>query len=95
MTETAQGLARARTMLDLKRHGEAASLLASIVATDPGNGAAWCLLTLAHLGAGRNTDAAATAERVPSVCRPGHAGDEGELRPRRGGGGQGTRACAQ
>jgi len=64
MTETGQGLARARTMLDLKRHAEAASLLAGIVATDPGNGTAWCLLTLAHLGAGRNTDAAAAAERA-------------------------------
>jgi tetratricopeptide (TPR) repeat protein len=64
MTETAQGLARARTMLDLKRHDEAASLLAAILATDPGNGTAWCLLTLAHLGAGRNADAAAAAERA-------------------------------
>lgn len=64
MTDTAQGLARARTLLDLKRHDEAASLLAGVVASDPGNSTAWCLLTLAHLGAGRNTDAAAAAERA-------------------------------
>ena len=64
MTDTGQGLARARTMLDLKRHGEAANLLAAIVATDPGNPTAWCLLTLAHLGVGRNSDAAAAAGRA-------------------------------
>jgi hypothetical protein len=53
MTETAQGLARAQRMLDLKRYGEAASLLAAILAEEPGNGTALCLLTQAHLGAGR------------------------------------------
>jgi tetratricopeptide (TPR) repeat protein len=71
MTETAQGLARARTMLDLKRHDEAAALLAGIVAADPGNGTAWCLLTLAHLGTGRNADAAAAAERAAAAA-PAH-----------------------
>jgi tetratricopeptide (TPR) repeat protein len=64
VTEIAQGLARARVMLDLKRHDEAAGVLGPVLAADPGNSAAWCLLTLAHIGAGRYEDAAASAAQA-------------------------------
>jgi tetratricopeptide (TPR) repeat protein len=71
MTETAQGLARAQRMLDLKRYDEAASLLAALLAEEPGNGPALCLLTQAHLGAGRYQDAAETAGRAVAAA-PGN-----------------------
>lgn len=64
MTEIANDLARAQAMLEIKRHDEAASLLARIAAAQPGNGRAWCLLAAAHLGAGRYHDAADAAARA-------------------------------
>lgn len=64
MTEIAQGLARARVMLDLRRHDEAAGLLGPILAADPGNSTGWCLLALAHIGAGRFKDAIVSAGRA-------------------------------
>ena len=74
MTEAARDLARARVLLDIKRHDEAASLLAHIVAAEPQDSRAWCLLAATHLGAGRYKEAAAAASRAitlaPSDERP-------------------------
>ena len=64
MTEIANDLARAQAMLQIKRHDDAASLLARVVAAQPGDGRAWCLLAAAHLGAGRYQDAADAASRA-------------------------------
>jgi predicted Zn-dependent protease len=50
MTQTAQELARAQAMLAVKRHDEAAALLARVVASQPEHCRAWCLLAAAHLG---------------------------------------------
>jgi hypothetical protein len=47
MTTVAQDLARATVMLGLKRYGEAASLLAHVVAGEPADSRAWCLLATA------------------------------------------------
>ena len=44
MTGVAPDLARASAMLDVKRYSQAARLLAVVVAADPENGRAWCLL---------------------------------------------------
>jgi tetratricopeptide (TPR) repeat protein len=62
-----QELARAATMLDLGRYDEAGSLLAQVVADEPGNGRAWCLFARAHLGAGRHTDAVSAAGRAAAL----------------------------
>ena len=64
MTALAEGLRRAQVMLELNRHDEAASVLGPLLAEDPGNSTGWCLLTLAHLGAGRHQDAVASAARA-------------------------------
>jgi tetratricopeptide (TPR) repeat protein len=64
MTEVANDLARAQAMLQIKRHDEAASLLARVIASQPGDGRAWCLLAAAHLGAGRYQEAADAASRA-------------------------------
>jgi tetratricopeptide (TPR) repeat protein len=64
MTEIARGLARAKVMLDLRRHDEAAGVLGPILAADPGNSTGWCLLALAHIGAGRFEDAIVSAGRA-------------------------------
>lgn len=71
MTEIAQGLARAKVMLDLKRHDEAAGVLGPILAADPGNSTGWCLLALAHIGAGRFEDAIVSAGRAIAAA-PDH-----------------------
>jgi tetratricopeptide (TPR) repeat protein len=71
MTEIAQGLARAEVMLDLKRHNEAAGVLGPILAADPGNSTGWCLLALAHIGAGRFEDAIVSAGRAIAAA-PDH-----------------------
>jgi tetratricopeptide (TPR) repeat protein len=68
MTEIANDLARAQAMLQVKRHDEAASLLAWVVAAQPGDGRAWCLLAAAHLGAGRYQDAADAAGRAVAAA---------------------------
>lgn len=68
MTEAAARLARASAMLDLNRYDQAASLLAQMVAADPGDSRAWCLLGVAQLRAGRNEEAAAAAERAISAA---------------------------
>lgn len=56
-------LARAKAMLDIKRYNEAAGLLTALVAAEPDDSQAWCLLARAQLGADRNTEAAAAANR--------------------------------
>jgi tetratricopeptide (TPR) repeat protein len=74
VTGVAWDLAQASVLLDLKRYDEAASLLARIVAAEPQDSRAWCLLAATHLGAGRYEEAAAAASRAitiaPSDDRP-------------------------
>lgn len=64
MTETIPELSRATTMLDLGKYEEASSLLARVVAADPGSSRAWCLFARAHLGAGRYQPAVDAANRA-------------------------------
>ena len=68
MTEAARDLAQAKVLLDLKRYDEAASLLARVVAAEPQDSRAWCLLAAAHLGAGRYEQATATASRAITLA---------------------------
>jgi tetratricopeptide (TPR) repeat protein len=68
VTEAARGLARARVLVDLKRYDEAASLLARIVAAEPQDSRAWCLLAAAHLGTGRHKEAAAAASSAITLA---------------------------
>jgi tetratricopeptide (TPR) repeat protein len=63
-------LIRATTMLDLGRYDEAASMLARLVAADPGSSRAWCLFARAHLGAGRY-QAAVDAANQAVMIEPG------------------------
>ena len=64
MIEVQQELARASAMLDVKRFDEAAVLLAQIVAGEPENSRAWCLMARAHLGADRYHEAIEAANRA-------------------------------
>jgi tetratricopeptide (TPR) repeat protein len=64
MTEVRQDLARASTMLDLGRYDEATSLLGRIVAAEPADTVAWCLLAAAHLGNGLSREAASAARHA-------------------------------
>lgn len=68
MTEVARDLAQASVLLDLKRYDEAASLLARIVAAEPQDSQAWCLLAGTHLGAGRYEEATAAASRAITLA---------------------------
>lgn len=68
MTEVARDAAHASVLLDLKRYGEAVSLLVRIVAAEPADSRAWCLLAAAHLGAGRYEEAAAAASRAITLA---------------------------
>jgi tetratricopeptide (TPR) repeat protein len=63
----ANDLARAKTMLDLRRYDEATGLLARIVAAEPADSRALCLLAVAHLGGGRWQDAATAARRAMAL----------------------------
>jgi tetratricopeptide (TPR) repeat protein len=67
VTDLAAERARAQVMLDLKRHDEAAALLRGIVAADPDDGRAWCLLAGALLGARQLPDAAEAAGRAAEL----------------------------
>lgn len=67
MNEIRQELTRATTMLDLGRYTEAGRLLAAVVASEPENARAWCLLARAHLGAGHYADAVTAAGRAVSL----------------------------
>ena len=68
MTEVVRDVAHARVLLDLKRYDEAASLLVLIVAAEPSDGEAWCLLATAHLGAGQYRGALAAASRALTLA---------------------------
>jgi tetratricopeptide (TPR) repeat protein len=68
LIEARQELARAATMLDLGRYDEAGRLLAQVVADEPENGRAWCLMARAHLGAGRYPDAVSAAGRAAALA---------------------------
>ncbi|HEX8008687.1 MAG TPA: tetratricopeptide repeat protein [Trebonia sp.] len=76
MTELSQELARAATMLDLGRYDEASTLLARVVAAEPGSSRAWCLFARAHLGADRYQAAVDAANRAAAI-------DPGEEWPHR------------
>ena len=65
---TGTELARAKTMLDLRRYDEAARLLAIAVAADPDNSHAWCLLAAAQLGQGENRAAAQAADHAVALA---------------------------
>ena len=65
--ELRQELARASAMLDVKRYDEAARLLARIVAAEPDNARAWCLMARAHLGADRHAQAVEVANRAVAL----------------------------
>jgi tetratricopeptide (TPR) repeat protein len=68
MNHNANDLARAQAMLTVKRHDEAAGLLSQLVAAQPDDSRAWCLLAAAHLGAGRYQDAAEAAGRAVAAA---------------------------
>jgi tetratricopeptide (TPR) repeat protein len=67
MIEARQELARADAMLDMKRYDQACGLLARLVAAEPENSRAWCLLARAHLGAGRHQQAVDAANRAVTL----------------------------
>jgi tetratricopeptide (TPR) repeat protein len=68
VTGVAVDLDRVGVLVDLKRHEEAAGLLARIVAAEPANSQAWCLFAVVHLGAGRHEEAAAAASRAMALA---------------------------
>ncbi len=68
MKQTPNDLARAQAMLQVKRHDEAAGLLAQVVAAQPDDSRAWSLFAAAHLGAGRYQDAADAAGRAVAAA---------------------------
>ncbi len=68
MTGVAPDLARALALLDVKRYDEAASLLALVVAVEPTDSRAWCLLAAAHQGTARYQEAAAAASRAITLA---------------------------
>ncbi len=60
--EPSSGLERASALCDLRRYGEAEALLSRVVATDPDNPYAWCLIAQARLGLDRHREALRAAE---------------------------------
>lgn len=60
-------LTRAAVMIDLGRYGDAASLLASVLATSPDSSRGWCLLSRAHLGSGNAAEAVVAAARASAL----------------------------
>jgi tetratricopeptide (TPR) repeat protein len=54
-------------MLDLGRYEEASTLLARVVAAEPGSSRAWCLFARAHLGADRYQEAVEAANRAAAI----------------------------
>ena len=62
--DTAIELGRAATMIELGRHDEATRLLAGVVAASPDSARGWCLMSRAHLGAGRGAEAVTAARRA-------------------------------
>jgi tetratricopeptide (TPR) repeat protein len=68
MTDIRGDLAHARVLLDLKRYDKAASLLALVVAVEPADSRAWCLLAHAHLGNAQYQEAAAAAKQAITLA---------------------------
>jgi tetratricopeptide (TPR) repeat protein len=68
MSGARDDLARASMLLDLRRYGEAAGLLASIIAAEPADSRAWCLLAAAQLGNSQYQEAAAAASRAITLA---------------------------
>ncbi len=65
--QQAADLSRASAMIDLGRYGDAASLLATVLASAPGTSRGWCLLSRAHLGGGNSAEAVAAAARASAL----------------------------
>src|SRR5581483_9710903 len=65
VVELRHELARASTMLDVRRFDEATELLARLVAAEPESGRAWCLMARAHLGSERYAHAIDAADEWP------------------------------
>jgi tetratricopeptide (TPR) repeat protein len=61
-------LARAKTMLDLKRYDEAARLLVHIVAAEPADSRAWGMLAAAQLGNSQYREAATAASQAVTLA---------------------------
>jgi tetratricopeptide (TPR) repeat protein len=68
VTGVARDLARASALVDVRRYEQAVSLLARIVAAEPDDSRAWCLLATAHLGTGQYQEAAAAASRAVTLA---------------------------
>lgn len=66
-TGTGAEVTRATTMIDLGRYDEAIRLLARLVATEPENGRAWCLLARAQIGSGSQAGAVTAARRAGAL----------------------------
>ncbi len=64
---TSQELGRASVMIDLHRYDDAARLLSAVLASQPENGRAWCLLARAHLGGGNCAGAVQAAARASAL----------------------------
>jgi len=65
--QQAAELSRASAMIDLGRYGDAASLLATVLASAPASSRGWCLLSRAHLGGGNSAEAVAAAARASAL----------------------------
>lgn len=63
----AADLDRASMMLELGRPGDAARLLAGVLATAPESSRGWCLLSRAHLGNDQPAEAVAAAARASAL----------------------------
>jgi tetratricopeptide (TPR) repeat protein len=65
--QQAADLSRASVMIDLGRYGDAASMLAAVLARSPASSRGWCLLSRAHLGGGNGPEAVAAAARASAL----------------------------
>jgi tetratricopeptide (TPR) repeat protein len=54
-------------MIDLGRYADAASMLATVLASSPASSRGWCLLSRAHLGGGNAPEAVAAAARASAL----------------------------
>lgn len=68
MAEVVRDVAHASVLVDLERYDEAASVLVQILAVEPADDQAWCLLAAAHLGAGRYRAAVAAASSAITLA---------------------------
>src|SRR5262245_26176073 len=68
MTEVGPDVAHAMVLLDLRRYDEAVTELVRIVAAEPADSTAWCLLAASYLGAGRYQEAAAAGTRAITLA---------------------------